>query len=135
MSSDTRPPIKTITVPPFESKLPPEFLEGLDDRGKYLYTEIDKMGQAQKWIIERTIDSHATQQEIRTQVYETNGRLRKAEGEIKSIQGDIAAVRFAKAVITNKWFWIGSAAFLVFVVPWVVTHAQVARDIFKLLLT
>lgn len=129
---------KSITVPPFESQLPPEFLEGLDHRGQYLYTKMDEIVQTQKWLTEQTVAQNTTLQEVKVQVLKTNGRLLKAEDDIgqlkntqKEMQDDIKLIRVVKHIAVSKWFWIGVGAFLVFGVPWLATHASTASAFFK----
>lgn len=130
----------SISVPPFESKLPAELLDGLDQRGRYLYMTMDEIRQAQQWLTEQAITQHETSQQIKKQVMVTNGRLLRAEDDIDELQAykedtvkEINLVKLFRKILKNRWFWIGVTAFLVFGVPWLATHAPMAKEFFKLL--
>lgn len=131
---------RRVTIPPFQSKLPPEFVDGLDDRGKYFYTKLDEIGQAQTWLIERKVEDGHILDEIKTQVYETNGQLTQAKIDIvglKAAQKDaelaLDTVKLARKVVWNKWFLIGTVAFFTLGVPFLASHSTWVVGILKIL--
>lgn len=77
---------KPLSIPTFQTKLPAEFIEGLDERGKYLYQTIDKMTQTQDWLTQRAVADANTLGEVKAQTYKTNGRLLNAEADIKALK-------------------------------------------------
>lgn len=132
---------KNLTVPPFQSKLPPEFVEGLDHRGKYLYETIDKVTQAQEWLMQRAVVDAGTLAEVREQTYKTNGQVIQAKKDILDLKDELVSARpaiktvnFSLKMVKNKWFWAGAIAFFTFVVPWLISHNQGILEFLKLLL-
>lgn len=129
---------KSLTVPPFESKLPSELLEGLDKRDKYLYTKLDEIGQAQAWLVRQSVKHHETLEEVRAQAVATNGRLLAAETDIKTLKAvdeaarpAVEAVQIAMKVGSSKWFWIAAALMLSIGLPWLVVNAPTPVSVIK----
>ncbi len=112
-----------LTIPPFQSTLPPELLDGMDERGRHLYTKLNEIGQAQAWLMERKVEDTKTLDDIKTQVMKTNGRLLVAESKLADAEVPIKVVKTGIALAQNKWFWVGVAAFLFFIAPWLAVHA------------
>lgn len=136
MSSDNSHP---LTVPPFASKLPPEFVQDLDERGRYLYTTMDEIKQAQAWLTQRAVEHTAKLEEVSIQTTATNGRLIKAEGEIKEIKVTqeeakpaLKLVNIGLALLKSRLFWLGVSGVVFFVIPWLAVHAPTPSEFFLL---
>lgn len=127
----------STSVPPFQSTLPPEFLEGLDKRGTYLYTTIDEVRQAQAWLIERSREHGDTLAAVRQQCEKTNGRTSASESKIAALEADpgIKFARLGATLVKSKLFWAGVCIFLVVVAPWLVAHVDVVTGILTTLFT
>lgn len=129
---------KPLTVPPFASQLPAEFIESLDERGKYLYQTVEEIKQAQLWLMQRAITDAGTLDEVKAQTTRTNGRLLVAEGDIKDLthrqnEADSALkiVKLTKKVMWNKWFLIGTVVFFTVGVPWLSMHSAWVFEVLK----
>ncbi len=99
--------------PEFESTLPDEFLKGLDERGKLLYTQIDVQRKVNEWLVTEMCSQSATLGAVKTQTEVTNGRLLKAEANIVEIKAEqvvikegLSTVTFIKELVQKKWFWV-----------------------------
>ncbi len=128
----------TESVPPFDSTLPPEFLDGLDKRGRYLYEGIDRLSQAMTFALAQGAKHAETLEAVRVQTVKTNGRLLRAEGDIKEIKEQVVATQpvvraygFARRAVASKWFWAGTAAFIFFGLPYMIVHAPSPGDFLK----
>ncbi len=127
-------PAQPLVVPPFESKLPQEMLEGLDIRGRYLYSKLDEIGQTQTWLINQTVRQNGKLDSIEAQVIRTNGRVGKVETKVEHLEVDsvgvkdtVETVALVKRLAMNKWVWIAFVAFLVFGIPFLAVHAPGAQ--------
>lgn len=134
-SDNTTPP---LTVPPFESRLPEEFLKGLDERGKYLYIKLDEIGQTQTWLINQAKkdsvalgDLRSDMKAVKEQTTRTNGRLLVAEGTLTNIAPEIETVKTVKKVVGNRYAIMAMLAFMFIGVPWLGAHATVVISWFK----
>lgn len=130
---------KHLSIPQFESKLPAEFTKGLDDRGQFLYTEMDKNSQKLEWLLNHSIEQATILAEVKAQTTKTNGRLLIAEEDIKEIKATqlemkpaVAALQATLKVMRSKWFWVGAFMVVAFVFPWVATHAPTPSEFVKI---
>jgi len=84
---------KALTVPPFHSTLPLEFIEGLDDRGKYLYEYVNKATQHMEWLMNQTTKQSETLNMVHDQALKTNGGLHQAKEDITVIKQEVHALK------------------------------------------
>jgi len=84
-SSDKTIPDSTYPVltPPgeFKSQIPEHLLEDASPQDKHIMHELSVGGQYDKWLVDALIQTHF-------QVRRTNGRLLRAESDIKELQDD-----------------------------------------------
>lgn len=127
-----------LTIPPFESKLPEDLLEGMSKRDRYLYAKLDEIGQAQTWLVYQAAKHHDKLEEVCVQTEETNGRLLTTEREIQQLKlvddaakPAIEMVQTAVRVGKSRWFWIGAAAFLSVGLPWLVVNAPAPIEVVR----
>lgn len=114
-----------LSVPSFESKLPPEFLHGLDERGRYLYTAVDQMRQAQEWFATWAVKQDEKVEAIRVQTTATNGKVITAQSDIISLKQEAAkaepvirAYGVARALARSKAAWISVGLIVFVLIPW-----------------
>lgn len=127
--SQERP--SSSSVPPFKSQLPDSLLAGLSDKDLFLYKSIDEMKQGQDWLVTQAVEHDRKLEEVRVQATKTNGRLLGAEDKIKAAEPAIHTVQTVVKIVQSRWFWIASVAFLVIVLPWIVTHAPPPVQVIK----
>jgi hypothetical protein len=116
------------STPPFVSSLPPELLDGLDDRGRYLYQSVDRITQAQAWLIERSKEHTETLAAVRLQVEKTNGRTTASEAKILALESDpgLKLARVGATLVRSKWFWGAAASAIIVTISVVGGYGAVA---------
>lgn len=123
----------TDSLPPFESKLAPELLDGLDKRGQFLYNSIDEIRQAQSWLILRSQEDRGMLGDLKTEVAavkvqteKTNGRTTATESKVAALEADpgLRLSRLGATLVRSKMFWAGTFLFLVVGVPWLGAHSE-----------
>ncbi len=126
----------TKPIPTFKSSLPQEFLAGLDERGRFLYTKTDEAAQMNAWLLQETMAQSAILEEVKVQTEKTNGRLLVAEKDIKEIKveqvainDNLATLTFVKKLTKSRWFWIGVAVFVFVILPTLTSHAPTPAQI------
>ncbi len=131
------------STPPFASTLPPEFLEGLDARGVFLYKSADEARQALKWLVEKRHETDARLDfiqrdlsEVKAQTTKTNGRTTVTEAKVAAIETDqgLHFARVGAVLVRSKLFWGGIAVFVLVGLPLVVTNAPVVIAFLKALI-
>ena len=120
------------SVPPFESTLPPELLEGLDERGVYLYTSIAAIGQAQTWLITRSQEDRGALNDLKSEIalvkeqtLKTNGRTSATELKVAVLENDpgVQLARIGAKLVRSKMAWAGMILFFLVGLPWLGTHS------------
>lgn len=71
------------------TSLPPEFLQGLDERGRWMYETIHEMSQAQT----RTQDH----------VEAIKQRLDEGSTKIKALETEVEDLRRTRLILSSKW--------------------------------
>lgn len=117
-------------LPSFQSRLPESLLKDLKEPERFLYIQSDKTDQRIEWLMSHALDQAAKLEEVRQEVKETkeqamktNGRLLSAEKTLSEHEPAVKKVELGTKVVTSRWFWIGAAAFVFFVAPWMMVHA------------
>lgn len=149
MSANHPPERQPLTLPHFESKLPPEFLHGLDERGRYLYTQLEAVSQSQSWMTSWAVAQDQKVEDIRLQTIKTNGGLTQAKADIVELKTAVAAekeqiepmvrsYKIASKLAKSRVFWAGLTVFILVILPWMTTLAPtpavIARGLLSLLI-
>lgn len=82
----------------FKSQIPAYLLNGASDQDKHIMAELSIGSQYNKWLVNALVETHA-------QVRRTNGRLIRAEEDLKDLKGDRKSVKVGWKVIG----WIAGA--------------------------
>ncbi len=77
----------------FRSQIPTHLLARASDEDKYIMSELSIGAQYNKWLVNALVETHA-------QVRRTNGRLIRAEEDIKGLKADRKSVKVGWKVIT-----------------------------------
>lgn len=127
-----------LSIPPFESTIPVGLLRDLTDKDRYLYTQLDEIGQATKWLSTQATKHQETLHElsgevglVKAQTFKTNGRTTAIEESLAKIDPEIATVRTAKRIVSSRYFIVGSVAFLLLGIPWLAAHAPGAAAFYS----
>ncbi len=97
-----------LTAPAeFRSQIPSYLLNGASDQDKHIMAELSIGAQYNKWLVNALVETHA-------QVRRTNGRLIRAEEDIKDLKADRKTVKIGWKVITG--IVGGIAGFVTFMV-------------------
>ncbi len=121
------------SVPSFRSTLPPELLKGQDEHRQYLYTKLDEIGQAQKWLIDKSVEHRQILEEVKAQTIKTNGRVTASENKLVALEADqgLQLARVGASLVRSKVFWGITIVFVLVVMPWVTVHAQSVLELVK----
>jgi hypothetical protein len=130
------------SVPPFACRLPREFLDGLDERGRFLYQEADRNSQMMEWLMQHSIAHGQKLDEVKVQVERTNGRLLTAEKDIRNLNEAVDIQRtqlepvakaygYASKAAQSKWAWGAFAFFVLVALPLIVKNAPAPSAFFK----
>ncbi len=82
----------------FKSQIPEHLLTGASAQDRYLMAELSIGAQYNRWLMNALVETHS-------QVRRTNGRLIKAEEDIKHLKGEEKSVKVGWKVIS----WIAGA--------------------------
>lgn len=118
-----------LSLPSFESKLPPEFLHGLDERGRYLYTAVDEMRQAQEWFAQWAVKQDEKVEAIRIQTTATNGKVLAAQADIVKLKEGlkeevektapaVKAYGVMRTLACSRVAWIITGLIIFVLIPW-----------------
>lgn len=72
--------------PEFKSQIPEYLLADASPQDKHIMAELSIGAQCNRWLVNALVETHA-------QVRRTNGRLLRAEGDIKDLKGDTNTVK------------------------------------------
>lgn len=96
MSDDTIPESSypSLTVPQFQSQIPDYLLKDASDQDKHIMAQLSVLTQVSEWSIKAHI---STMESVRR----TNGRLIRAEEDIKSLKGNEQFVKVGWKVVAK----------------------------------
>lgn len=150
-SNESQPPFEpkssypALEKPDFKPNVPSFLLEGASEQDRYIIEQLSLVNQYAQWAVTTELSTHE-------QVLKTNGRLLKAERDIKASKEDLeslksqakAAAPFLKPLsyFVTLWGFRGfrwvfyAAAFFVFtyLLPYYLQHPLDLRELFNLVL-
>lgn len=131
-------PSSSTSVPPFSCRINGDLLEGLNDKDRRFYVQMDATDQKIDWLLNHAVGQATTLEGVLKQTTATNGKVLAAQADIVTLKESTAPVvrayGLASAAARSKWGWAGAGVMVFFVLPWLAAHAPNPADFFKLVL-